>query len=283
MPNRNSLKINVDPPLNAKPRRFLSLGLGVQSSTILFLIEHGLVEPVDVALFADTRHESTATYEWLAYLKQTIKKTDIRVVDAGDLLEVQTTPKINKKTKKPYYRRLIPLFVHGTQKGKIGRIQTRGCSLEFKRKPLMRIQKELSGARYGQNWVAADVLFGISTDEASRMRDSDVPWIRNCYPLIDLNMSRQDCIKWLEDKKIPIPPRSSCIFCPFHTLDEWRELIATEKGRLIEAEQKIKKIDQRLSFTKKALTIPELEKKLFEPEQKGLSEWIGECTGYCGN
>ena len=37
---------------------------------------------------------------------------------------------------------------------------------------------------------------GISTDEALRMRDSPQKWILNRYPLIEMGMSRSDCIEW---------------------------------------------------------------------------------------
>lgn len=39
-----------------------------------------------------------------------------------------------------------------------------------------------------------------------------------------LGFSRQDCLKYLEERQYPKPPKSACIGCPFHTNAMWREL-----------------------------------------------------------
>jgi hypothetical protein len=56
------------------------------------------------------------------------------------------------------------------------------------------------------------------------MRDSDVAYIVNSYPLVEGHISRAHCIAWLEAHSLPVPPKSSCTFCPFHKLEEWRGL-----------------------------------------------------------
>ena len=50
--------------------RVLSLGAGVQSSTLALMIEHGEVPMVDCAIFADTGDEPKEVYKWLDFLKQ---------------------------------------------------------------------------------------------------------------------------------------------------------------------------------------------------------------------
>lgn len=66
---------------------------------------------------------------------------------------------------------------------------------------------------------------GISMDEFQRMRtDSGVPHQVLEYPLIDLRLSRQDCMNIIERADLPVPPKSSCYFCPFHSMTEWRRL-----------------------------------------------------------
>ena len=68
-----------------KPLRILSLGAGVQSSTLALMIEHGEVEPIDFAIFCDTMHETDDTYRHLEWL---IKKCsfEIKVISAGVIL-----------------------------------------------------------------------------------------------------------------------------------------------------------------------------------------------------
>src|SRR5690606_41930065 len=37
----------------------------------------------------------------------------------------------------------------------------------------------------------------------------------------DLDLSRADCIAWMEKHGYPRPPRSACVYCPFHSDAEW--------------------------------------------------------------
>jgi len=37
-------------------------------------------------------------------------------------------------------------------------------------------------------------------------------------------MSRGDCLRWLDRKGYPRPPKSSCTFCPFHSDAIWQAL-----------------------------------------------------------
>jgi hypothetical protein len=67
----------------------------------------------------------------------------------------------------------------------------------------------------------ARVGLGISLDEFQRMRSSDLEWKQNAYPLIDLRLTRQDCMNIIERAGLPIPPKSSCKWCPFHRLSYW--------------------------------------------------------------
>ena len=55
-----------------KKLRILSLGAGVQSSTLALMIEKGQVPMVDAAVFSDTFGEPKAVYEWLEWLKKKI-------------------------------------------------------------------------------------------------------------------------------------------------------------------------------------------------------------------
>lgn len=63
--------------------RVLSLGAGVQSSAVLLMADCGDVEPVDIAVFADTGSEPKVVYQWLEWLK-TASKTPIITVQQGN-------------------------------------------------------------------------------------------------------------------------------------------------------------------------------------------------------
>jgi hypothetical protein len=66
---------------------------------------------------------------------------------------------------------------------------------------------------------------GISVDEWHRARtDSGIAWQVLEYPLLEMRLNRQDCMKLIEGAGLPIPPKSSCWFCPFHTMNEWKRM-----------------------------------------------------------
>ena len=44
------------------------------------------------------------------------------------------------------------------------------------------------------------------------------------YPLIDLGMDRSACQQVIADYGWPVPPKSSCYFCPFHRDLTWSEM-----------------------------------------------------------
>jgi hypothetical protein len=72
------------------------------------------------------------------------------------------------------------------------------------------------------------VGLGISLDEFQRVKPNMDPdtmdWKENVFPLIDLRMTRQDCINVIKKAGLPVPPKSSCYFCPFHRLSVWQEM-----------------------------------------------------------
>lgn len=44
------------------------------------------------------------------------------------------------------------------------------------------------------------------------------------YPLITLQLNRNDCVRIIQEAGLPVPPKSSCWFCPFHKLSVWRHM-----------------------------------------------------------
>ena len=54
-----------------------------------------------------------------------------------------------------------------------------------------------------------------------RIKPSPDKRITHRWPLIDANMSRSDCLKWMEANGYPKPPRSACVYCPYHNDQEW--------------------------------------------------------------
>jgi hypothetical protein len=71
----------------------------------------------------------------------------------------------------------------------------------------------------------ATVCIGISTDEIQRVSNKRVmPYEQPVYPLIDLGLDRSGCQRVIAEAGLPVPPKSSCFFCPFHRPQMWSEM-----------------------------------------------------------
>lgn len=200
------------------PLRILSLGAGVQSTTLLRMIIHGELPPVDHAIFSDTGWEPRAVYRHLETLKTECEQAGIplHLVSNGNIRDDALDP--NKRAAS------MPVFLRKPDGSKA--ILRRQCTGEYKIKPLMNKQRELAGLKPGQRCPEHRIttIIGISWDEAQRMKDPAFSWIRHDYPLIDARIKREDCIRWNTEHGYPPPPRSSCIGCPFHNNAEWRAI-----------------------------------------------------------
>ena len=80
----------------------ISLGAGVQSSTMALMAAHGEITPMPTAaIFADTQSEPQSVYQWLNWLEQQLPFPVIKVTK-GNLLEyavkVHTSKNGNKWT-----------------------------------------------------------------------------------------------------------------------------------------------------------------------------------------
>lgn len=238
------------------PLHIISLGAGVQSSTLALMAACGEITPKPVAaIFSDTKAEPRDVYEWLDWLEQQLP-FPVRRVTAGDLGAESIRVRVSKKTGQTYSRTLIPAFVAKPdgKKSLLGR----KCTAEFKVRRLIKECRSIVGvdrmkawkrehrtalmslAKYKkeaktnkqaefpfgawqecQNDALVHQWIGISLDEMQRMKESREPWIVTTYPLVQKRISREGCLAWMQERGYPRPPRSACKWCPFHDDDEW--------------------------------------------------------------
>lgn len=275
--------------------RILSLGAGVQSSTLALMIEKGQVPMVDAAIFADVKGEPKAVYEWLDYLQTQVTKYPIYVVTWRNLKQ-----DILDAAQGNYKAFTAPFFTKNIQTGKKGMLR-RQCTSDYKIKPVVRKIRELLGLEKNEKrkkGTKVDLLMGISKDEVSRMKKNPLKYINNVYPLVEMEMRRSDCLTWMEEHRYPKPPRSACTFCPFHSTAEWRELkknkeewaevVAMDKA--IRSQERFKEknagsdsLKDELYLHRKCIPIDEIN---FDEEDKQADLFYGmenECEGMCGN
>jgi len=108
-----------------------------------------------------------------------------------------------------------------------GGMLRRQCTQDFKIRPIQREQRRLLGLVPHQRWplhVSIEQWIGISLDEEQRCRASRVPAISHRWPLIELRMTRADCLKWMRGRGFPQPAKSACTFCPYHDDAMWRDM-----------------------------------------------------------
>ena len=266
------------------PIRVLSLGAGVQSTAVLLMMIHGEIPKADAVIFADTGWEPKKVYSHLEWLKELMEQNDMpfHVVSKGNIRSDFLSDQ------KRYAS--MPLYLVG-EDGKSGMVR-RQCTSEYKLGPLMKKQRELAGLKHGQRSKEhlITTVIGISYDESQRMRDPEFSWIRHDYPLVDMKITRQDCIKWCAEKQYPEPPRSACIGCPFKNQDEWRHLHkspeewedAVEFDNALRTLPHLKARYRGKPFLHKS-RIPLSEADIRTDEEKGVfSLFDQECEGMCG-
>jgi len=186
----------------------ISLGWGVQSFTLAAMSALGDLPPVDVAIHADTTHEMAATYAFAQEWAPWLEKRGVRVVT------------VTTAARPVDIWGGVAMPAYTLEDGKRGRIK-RQCTNDWKIAP---VRKLLQSERNGQ---PVELWLGISTDEWHRAKSADVQYIDHKYPLLDLGMSRADCLRWLTAHRLPSPGKSSCTFCPFHRIGEWEQIKRT--------------------------------------------------------
>jgi len=255
--------------------RVLSLGAGVQSSTLALMIARQELPPVDCAIFSDTGWEPAAVYEWLGWL-ETQLPFSVHRVSAGNLR--QDTMDRSNSTGQQFAA--VPWYTLNRDGSKgMGRRQ---CTAEYKLRPLQRKVVDLMGGKRPKG--GCEMLIGISMDEVWRMKPSRVQYIKNVFPLIDKGMTRQACLRWMEERQYPKPPKSSCIGCPFHSDAQWRALTPEEFADAIAVDHAIRNQPGMRAQQFMHRSLKPLDQVDFSTaEERGqLNMFLNECEGMCG-
>lgn len=258
--------------------KVLSFGCGVQTVALAAMSCLGDFEKPDFAVFGDTQWESTKTYAYLSWFEKWAFEHGLEIFQAskGNIR--------NDALDSAKRFASMPLWtLDGLKKG----ILRRQCTNEYKIQVVRRVIRQRAGIEKGKHWKGepAEVWIGISKDEAMRAKDSlDKSQIHR-WPLLEKNMSRQDCKDYLVSKNLPIPPKSACIGCPFHDNDTWRDM---RDNRPTEFKDAID-FDEWIRRSRVAIKNPVFlhssckplkDADLGEPSKQLM---LNECTGFCGN
>lgn len=208
--------------------RVLSLGAGVQSTTLLLLAAEGRLPGLDAAVFADTGWEPAAVYEHLDRLEREVAQP------AGIPIHRVSSGNIRSDALDPEHRfASMPLFIRNPDGG--DGMTRRQCTSEYKLKPIKAEVRRMLGCPHPKpvpRGLHVEQWVGISRDEIGRAKDSGIQYLRSAFPLLDLDgaadgrtgWTRADCIRYLASRGWATTPKSACIGCPFHGNTQWRAL-----------------------------------------------------------
>jgi len=263
----------------------ISLGVGVQSSTMALMSAKGVLPKVDCAIFADTGFEPDYVYKYLEYLKEQLP-FPVYVVNNGNIKEdIKDWIKLDKRMP------TAPFFTKNRQTGKKGMLM-RQCTNDYKIIPVARKIRELVGLTRGMHFPKdkfVEQWFGISLDEIVRMKLSNKKYLINHYPLIDLKMTRDHCLKWMKDNNYLLPEKSACICCPYHSDSFWQEMKDTKPNEFKQAveydafiRQGNTKIKDELYLHRSCVPLDKVEFKKISKDNNLDFGFNNECEGMCG-
>ena len=218
-------------------------------------------------------------------------------VSKGDLtadsLKMRVLSSKSKYGAGGYTKTNIPTYVKNPN-GTRGIVQ-RQCTYDYKLLPILKKQREIGGIHRGQKTVGVISWIGISRDEIIRMKPSREPWAENRWPLVELEMTRRKCLEWMKTNGYPTPPRSACVYCPYHSDVEWRRLRDVEPKEFSRAVQFERDLQSQKAKTDNFAGIPFLHNSLvllsevnFDKKNSDLhgslfdDQFGNECEGMCG-
>ena len=265
----------------------LSLGAGTQSSAMALMAANGDLPKPDYIIFSDTGWEPKHVYKWLEKLKTELAKYDLEVITVsnGNIYE-----DVLKSIESGGRVASLPYYTKDPKTGEKG-ITMRQCTNDYKIQPINRKIRDLLGYKKRQRVKEQVHMWkGITTDEIARIKESELKWIKFDYPLFDKGMNRLDAINYVRDKMGAIPPKSSCIGCPFHNNDMWLDLKKNHPEEFREAVEFDRKIRNNPKYRSQLFLhkscVP-LDKVDLQEDQTTLADFLGDdfendCAGMCG-
>jgi len=256
----------------------IAFGGGVQTVAMALMCIDGFLPMPDCAVFADTGWEVEKTYEYLSFFIPYMEDHGIKchVIQKGNIRSDALNP----------HKRFasMPLFTKSDTGYAYGMIK-RQCTNEYKIQPVYKKIRDLKGLNPRERTKEKTRLWlGISTDEIQRSgKINPVKWLENYYPFIEYNISRQDCISYINKSNFPLPPKSACIGCPYHSDYFWKNLRKKQPNEFQDAVDFDNKIRKTRVSIKNPVYLHRSCKPLNEIDfDNQLDLFEMECDGYCG-
>lgn len=207
--------------MTGKPR-VLSYGMGVDSTALLIELESRGEAP-DLVLTADPGAEKDETYAYQELMRQWMAERSIPYEVVGyEAKRFKNWPPYRDLTESLLTNGCLPSIA----------FERHSCSLKYKAAPQEAFLKQWEPAQ--KAWASGHkVIRFIGYDASPRdtqryahARTIHDPLFENRYPLREWGWTREICAARIERAGLPVPPKSSCVFCTAMKPQEVRALPA---------------------------------------------------------
>lgn len=221
----------------------------------------------DYILFADTKNEPSFVYNQVYKVQKHVRekygkeiiitqknkepvpdKEVIKMIRSGELKKYRNSDKADLfQSHILYFKGVIdsidvmPFWTRNKKNGKIGKTPFKACTSAYKINQIMKELRIREGIKsFRQDKHKINMFIGYSVDEFQRAKDNPLPYAQNFAPLIDMNWTKQDCIKYVEKELGFIPVSSVCNMCYANDFDRVYKIYKEDfKGweRLLELDE----------------------------------------------
>jgi hypothetical protein len=215
----------------------VAYGLGVDSTALLVGLVARKIRP-DAILFADVGAEKDETYAYLPIINKYLKRHGFPTVTV-----VRYEPQ-NFKHYPPYSTLEQNCLTNGTLPSEAFGFGS--CSMKWKAAPQKKwLQSWAPAIECWANGGKIRRAIGFDNSGADKKRrcaaeniaDKDFDY---WYPLQEWGWDRETCKAQIAAAGLPVPPKSSCFFCPNMQPSEVRELPADKLCRIVLMESRAK-------------------------------------------
>lgn len=174
-------------------------GAGVDSTAMLIALTKRGVK-IDFIIFSDTGGEKPETYAFIPlFSKWLVKNGQPEITIVRYRREDGEEETLEQEMLR---RKVLPPIAYGFK----------SCSEKYKIRPLNRWLKENHSEIFASELPIKYI--GFDRGEQRRVKPDPTGLFENKYPLIEWNLSRQDCENIILAEGLCLPPKSSCFFCP---------------------------------------------------------------------
>jgi len=191
--------------------KFISWGGGLQSTCMAVMSALGDLPKVDAVINSDPGFESQENYKSIAWYLAWLNRHGLHT----EVIYPENNIKLD----------FINNHIHIPVWTQTGAPLTRQCTQHYKLIPTKRRYREIAGYHpvnpphpYPGEF---EIWIGFTLDEHERRSKSRKKYMVNRWPLIELGMTRDHCIDYLQSHGLPIPPKSACVICPYRRAKDW--------------------------------------------------------------